>query len=115
MKVKNLEGWNELKSNNTDYYGGSVISYAERWAEQMEAELEAGKKIADIAKETSHKADVNGITGFMYGCAVSILSGLWEHGEELRQWHNKDCQLGTEGDKANDEGGVLNPALLSVG
>jgi len=33
----------------------------------------------------------------------------------LRRWHNKENQIGTEGDKANESGGVLNPALLSIG
>jgi len=51
----------------------------------------------------------------MYGCAVVILSKCWEHGEALRRWHNKDTQIGDEGDRANESGGVLNPALLSIG
>lgn len=33
---------------------------------------------------------------------------------KLRRWHNKDIQLGTEGDAANESGGVLNPALLHI-
>lgn len=51
----------------------------------------------------------------MYGCAVSILSQVWIHGEELRRWHNLDSQIGTEGEKANESGGVLNPAVLNIG
>ena len=70
--------------------------------------------MGDVAKQTSHDADLEGITGFMYGCAVSILSKCWKHGEDLRRWHNLDTQIGNEGEKANESGGVLNPALLSV-
>ena len=72
------------------------------------------KNLEDVADATSQEADVEGITGFMYGCAVSTLSRCWKHGEQLRRWHNINTQLGNEGEKANESGGVLNPALLSV-
>ena len=49
----------------------------------------------------------------MYGAAVFVLATCWEHGEELRRWHNVVTQIGTEGEEANKNGGVLNPALLS--
>lgn len=50
----------------------------------------------------------------MYGCAVSALAKFWVHGEQLRIWHNLDIQIGNEGEKANESGGVLNPALLNI-
>jgi hypothetical protein len=50
----------------------------------------------------------------MYGCAVQMLAGCWIHGEELRRWYNLDTQLGTEGEAANSNGGVLNPVLLNI-
>jgi len=53
--------------------------------------------------------------GFMYGCAVSTLAKFWEFGEDLRRWSNLDMQIGHEGEKANADGGVLNPALISIG
>lgn len=109
------EGWAKSCAANSDGYGGAVMSYAERWARLMEGEIERGVEIKDCADRLSHLADVEGITGFMYGCAVSILSQCWIHGDALRRWHNKDVQIGNEGDKANESGGVLNPALLSLG
>jgi hypothetical protein len=39
----------------------------------------------------------------------------YELDEELRRWHNLRTQIGDEGEKANEDGGVLNPALLRVG
>ncbi len=81
----------------------------------MEGAIAQGATVEGCAKEVSSLADIEGITGFMYGCAVSTLAVCWIHGEALRRWHNKDMQIGTEGDKANETGGVLNPALLSVG
>ena len=69
----------------------------------------------DIAKSSARETDTDGITGFMYGAAVSILAKAWVYGEELRRWHNLDTQIQHEGEKANESGGVLNPALLSSG
>lgn len=114
FRVKDADGWKKSVDNNTDGYGSGVISYAARWANLMEKKMATGAKLEDIADSTSHEADVEGITGFMYGCAVSILSQMWEHGEQLRRWHNLSTQIGNEGEKANKNGGVLNPALLSV-
>ena len=100
--------------NRKDFYGTGIYTYAKDWATLMEARIEQGETIEDMADVTRHEADTDGITGFMYGVSVSILSQCWKHGEELRQWHNLKIQLGDEGEKANREGGVLNPALMSV-
>lgn len=60
----------------------------------------------DNADRLSLEADTEGITGFMYGASVGILSKCWEYGEELRKWHNKEYDY---------EGyGVVNPAILTV-
>lgn len=114
MKLKDAELWQKCKDNNQDPYGNACVTYAERWANLMEKEMAAGKPLINIAESTSREADTEGITGFMYGAAVSMLSGCWDHGEELRRWHNKETQIGTEGDAANESGGVLNPAVLNA-
>ena len=80
------------------------VEYAQRWAGLMEQKIAAGQKVTDIAEETSNEADTEGITGFMYGYAVSFLSYFWEYGEELRLWHNKKYH--------HDGDGVVNPAIL---
>jgi len=99
---------------NDDPYGRRCYTYAEEWANAMEREMSKGRTVQECAKETSHEADTDGITGFMYGVAVSILAHAWEHGEELRRWHNLDTQVRDEGERANESGGVLNPALLRI-
>jgi hypothetical protein len=114
MKLKDKAGWEKGLANNQDPYGKACYTYAERWADLMEAEMAKGKPLADCAKPTSHDADTEGITGFMYGCAVSTLAAVWEQGEELRRWHNLDSQIRDEGERANESGGVLNPALLNI-
>lgn len=115
MTLANAEGWEKAKAANSDPYGGAVMTYAQRWARMMEARMAKGERIADIADECSHLADEEGITGFMYGAAVSMLARVWKHGEALRLWHNLKTQLRDEGEKANESGGVLNPACLSIG
>ena len=106
-KEKKYKDWFD---KNSDSYSRACFTYAERWAEIMEKEIsnhdDAMNVIIENADRLSHEADVEGITGFMYGCAVSILSQCWEYGEELRKWHNKE--YGYDGD------GVVNPAILTV-
>jgi hypothetical protein len=115
IALADAEGWQKSKDANSDGYGGGVMTFAEQWARLMQLDMANGAKLEDIADATSSEADTEGITGFMYGCAVSILSKCWAHGETLRRWHNLKTQIRNEGEKANESGGVLNPALLSIG
>lgn len=115
IELADEAGWQKFKDVNTDGYGGAVVTYSERWARLMQVEMANGKKLEDVADAASHEADLEGITGFMYGCAVSTLAACWKYGDQLRRWHNLKTQLGNEGEKANESGGVLNPALLSIG
>jgi hypothetical protein len=115
VKTTDQAAWDHTVEINGDPYGAATMRYTERWADAMEAAIAAGESLEDCAKRTSHEADTEGITGFMYGCAVSMLAQLWVHGEALRRWHNLDTQLGDEGERANETGGVLNPALLNIG
>lgn len=115
MEFSDKEAWDDFVDKNQDPYGSCCVKYAEGWAKLMQAEFAQGKNISDCAEKTSFELGFLGITGFMYGCAVSMLSKCWKHGEALRLWHNLKTQIGNEGEKANDSGGVLNPALLSIG
>ena len=114
MADLSVEFEHQRKINSADPYGAEIIRYAEAWADLMEAEIARGRPLEDVALQTSHTADTDGITGFMYGCAVQILSQCWRHGEALRKWHNLRTQIGNEGQRANESGGCLNPALLTI-
>lgn len=117
MKIKagtEVEYEEYVQKNQGDGYSKAVIDYSVAWANLMEERISHGASIQEMAQETSHLADTKGITGFMYGCAVWGLSKYWEHGEELRKWHNIKTQIGNEGEKANETGGVLNPALINL-
>ena len=113
IEIIDMEVWQSIKDKNTDGYGGAIVAYAEWWARLMQVEIAKGNQLADIADAASHEADIEGITGFMYGAAVSILSKVWKHGEDLRRWHNLKTQIRNEGQIANENGGTLNPARLS--
>lgn len=107
-KEKEYKDWYD---KNSDGYSRACFAYAERRAELLEAEIDKSndikKCLVDNADRLSHEADTEGITGVMYGYAVSILSQCWEYGEYLRKWHNKE--YGYDGD------GVVNPAIMTVG
>jgi hypothetical protein len=116
FKLRDEEGWAEcVKNNSGDPYGFRILQYAADWASFMERDLIPGMQISDVAEKTSREADTDGITGFMYGAAVSMLSEVWEHGEALRRWHNLKTQVRDEGERANETGAVLNPAILNIG
>lgn len=107
------DAWASWVAANQDGYGAAIIRYAARWAALMEERLSASvAPLEQIAEKASRDADTEGITGFMYGAAVTMLSKVWRHGEALRRWHNISTQIGTEGEEANAKGGTLNPALL---
>lgn len=96
-----------VEVNSKDAYSNGVVTYARRWAKYMQHLMQKhNKSIIEIADKASHVSDIEGITGFMYGCAVNTLAQCWKYGEDLRKWHNKD--YGYEGD------GVVNPAVLTV-
>jgi hypothetical protein len=122
MKIKGSEQeYNDWKAKQSDAYGQRIFSYAEDWVKLLEARIpaeatdaEVMRIIVDHAEADSHTADTDGITGFMYGAAVAVLAKCWEHGEQLRRWHNLVTQVGNEGEKANESGAVLNPALLNI-
>ena len=115
IELADEAGWQKFKDMNTDGYGGAVVTYSERWARLMQVEMANGKNLEDVGDAAYHEANLEGITGFMYECAVSTLAACWKHGDRLRRWHNLKTQIGNEGEKANESGGVLNPTLLSLG
>jgi len=114
FKEENMrEEW-KLGKDKQDDYGLAVYRFSENWANLMEKRMAEGEKLEDIAKQSSSDADDEGITGFMYGVSISLLSNYWKYGEALRRWHNVNIQIHNEGEKANESGGVLNPALLII-
>ena len=98
MKYRDKQAFDDWKANQKnddgtpESYGLACFTYAERWATMMEAEMESkpDADFGELAKRLSHTADEEGVTGFMYGMAVSILAKCWVNGELLRRLH---CDL----------------------
>lgn len=90
MEFTSKSEWDLGKANNTDGYGSAIFEYAEGWAKLMQAELSNGKVLGDVASKTSFEMDFMGISGFMYGAAVQILTKCWAHGKELNEVLGKD-------------------------
>lgn len=111
--------WFDIVLANMDGgYSETMIRYAVAWATTIEERINTGNHLEDVAKQASRDVqdvDDEGVTGFMHGYAVSILAPAWKYGEQLRKWSNLDIQLNNEGESANADGGILNPALLVIG
>lgn len=80
-----------VEVNSHDGYSAEIIEYAERWACMMEEEIDESDAdpadvIMEVADQTSRDADVNGITGAMFQCALSVLRQTWAYGEEISEW-----------------------------
>lgn len=109
------KAWDECVAANQDGgYCEAVLRYAARWARLMDKQVARGATVESVAESAASEADTEGMTGFMHGCAVWILAKVWRHGESLRRWHNLNTQMRDEGKRANETGGVLSPAMLSV-
>jgi hypothetical protein len=114
VKKKKYEEWKKTNQNDGTGYGAMIFEYAEGWAKVMQKEFaERNIENPDVASMIAHAdncsklLDFYGITGFMYGAAVAILSQHWKYGEALRKWHNKEW--GHE-----DTKGVVNPAMFTI-
>ena len=106
--MKETEIWETCKRvNSEDAYSKAVIRYTIIWTQYMEYLIQKyGMKISEIWDRCSNLADVDGVTGFMYGAAASIISRVWQYGEEFRKYYNS---------KWNYSGpGTVNPAVLTI-
>ena len=115
VEIVNQKEYDDWKANQkSDGYGLAIFEYAEGWAKLMQKKF-AEKNIEnpDVTCMVAHadncakELNFMGITGFMYGGAVSILAQCWKHGEALRKWHNKE--FGVVGGE-----GVVNPAMFTI-
>ncbi len=89
MELADKAAWMLTVANNPEPYGRAVINYAERWARLMQIEISNGRSIEEVAEATSQEADLEGITGFQFACAASILTKVWTHGQQLNSWRHK--------------------------
>ena len=108
VKETAISDWETCKRvNSEDDYSKAIIRYAILWVQYMEyLTKKYGMKMSEIWDRCSDLADVEGVTGFMYGAAASIISQVWQYGEEFRKCYNS---------KWNYSGaGTVNPAMLTI-
>lgn len=106
--------WEKGLENNQDPYGLGCYRYASELATQAENEIKKGKALnAELFERVSGSADTEGITGFMYGVAISLLCHAWVHGKALAAWHNGNYMEKEKADEAAERGQVVNPAILN--
>ena len=100
MKAKDQKAWEgALVANPADMYEGRILRFAEQWAERMEARMEWGEKLAEIAEETQNGTIIR-LSGTQLCLAVVALAKHWEHGAELKAWHDKRRKAAREGECA---------------
>lgn len=85
--IKNRELWDaRLAIEADDRLGTMLLRYAARWANYMERELRRGKTVLECAGVTSHKADIEGMSGASWNISMNLLIAVWEHGDELAEY-----------------------------
>lgn len=112
----NIPGWTKWVESNNDPYGRAAVVFAAIWARNMDRiiiknstkgfEALSPEEIDQCSKEADELA--GGITGFMFGAAVQMLSECWRYGKELQKYHNK--QFGVE-----DIDGTVDPSMITIG
>ncbi len=71
--------------NASDAYSNRIVTYGEDWAGLMEIHIEKTNELSKgVVESLGHKADTDGITGYMYGAAKQALIHFWKYGEELK-------------------------------
>lgn len=115
MPIINVETWKSWVKANDDDYGKACVDTAR----QAMVILDEGPSDFDCHSLVCRAADEAlgkdaGITGFMSGMVAVMISKCHSRGEEFRHKWNIDTQIRDEGERANEAGTVLNPALLTI-
>lgn len=113
MPITDEKTWQISVEKNTDPYGKAVVDVARKAMELLDerpGEIDCHKIICDADKAIN----AGGITGFMAGCVAQTIAACHSRGDEFRRKWNIDNQISDEGEKANDSGRILNPAVLVV-
>ena len=86
FSLKDKDAWEQsVEVNKDDRLSNGITLYAARWAHMMEAEMEQyGVSLPNCANRLSHEADLIGLSGAAFWCAVNVLEQVWEYGDGLR-------------------------------
>jgi hypothetical protein len=113
MPIIDNKSWDKWVEKNDDPCGKCCVDVARevmRILDDEPGDFDCHK----IITQADNNIHAHGITGFMAGCVAQMVSKAHSRGEEFRRKWNLDNQCGNEGEKANESGGVLNPALMTI-
>ena len=114
MPITNEKALEEWRQCNQDAYGGACVQVAERAMKILDEEP-GDFNTYDLICQADKDSKTGGITGAMSGFVAKIISDCHSRGEEFRIKWNKDHQINDEeGDGANKDGGVINPAIINI-
>ena len=88
MTCGDKELWKQILASDHSDDGGMLVRFVDRWARLMEAYMDNGFTLEECAQETYILADTESGSGAMVAYAVSAVSKVWVHGEQLLRWHN---------------------------
>lgn len=112
--ITKQDDWDKWVESNQDDYGKACVDVARevmRYLDEREGDFDCHA----IITEADDNIKAGGITGFMAAAVAQMVSHCHSRGEEFRRKWNLDNQIRNEGEKANESGGVLNPAILNIG
>jgi len=111
MPIIKTDEWNHCVEINSDPYGKPTVDTARRLMEILDEDESPITDVHALVCRADEESGAGGITGFMAGCVASMVSHLHSRGEEFRRAWNDSYHMSPEKDK----GGVVNPALLTIG
>jgi hypothetical protein len=115
MPITKVTDWNKWVEANQDPYGKCCVDVARHAMDILDERGEVGdphQLICDAEKRLPETEQ--GITGFMAGAAAQMISNCHSQGDEFRRAWNLKYQIHDEGERANESGGILNPALMTI-
>lgn len=121
QKYVKEELWKEFekhcKTNSLEFYGCGCVLTAHLVMSNLVGDEGSTLKTVPLKPKDAWNRAMEQTpyhSGFSAGCTAQIVSQFCVKGEEFRKWWNLDNQIRDEGEKANEKGGVLNPALLNI-
>ena len=91
LQVTDRKAWDDWHANNRDGYGDAIFRTADNWGRAMQKHLNEHEAISQKqAEQLLRDVDDEGITGFMFSAAKSMLQQLWIHGDLLTKVYEED-------------------------
>jgi len=112
MSIVNQGVWEEYVEGNKDPYGKACVDVARKVMELLDEDVDF--VLPNIVNWADDEIGTGGLTGFMAGAVAAMVSQCHSRGEEFRLAWNRATQLRDEGERANEIGDILNPALLMM-